>query len=439
MFITLVTMLMVWCIDVSFQTEVSMTTTQPKRRLELKAVGSPKKVAKKPTAEQLGKVVDKLRQVNTSGDLMPGSNYQQYLDNKYIKFDKNGKWTLTDKGKQAIQAQGSGGGQAKKPAAVPLDKVVDKLRQVNTSGELMPGSNYQQYLDNKYIKFDKNGKWVLTDKGKQAIQAQGSGGGQAQGSGGGQAQGSGGGQAQGSGGGSVDSVKVLGGGTVISANEDQSKFCSDMFGGGGHYKNVKKCGSSNLGSMAYVEGATTGSGDMFKAAPDSAVKAAYFNMGTNNDIMKANSSGNISTTNQSGCLYGSEGGCIQWDNDSSRAAAVASAKKAIKQAVASGANTLRLDQLDVCEDNNGKTYSDKCSQGLRTALTEISQAANKAGLGIVGNNGWKAQQALIDAQNNGGAKVVGAMLDDSFSNMNTNLKDMRKIVGSDVPIFTAGY
>ena len=46
---------------------------------------------------------------------------------------------------------------------------------------------------------------------------------------------------------------------------------------------------------------------------------------------------------------------------------------------------------------------------------------------------------MADAALRAAAEVVGAMLDDSFSNMNTNLKDMRKIVGSDVPIFTAGY
>jgi hypothetical protein len=159
--------------------------------------------------------------------------------------------------------------------------------------------------------------------------------------------------------------------------------------------------------------------------------------------MAGYSSGNISTTNQSGCLYNSLGGCIKWGDSTARARAVASAKKAIEQAVASGANTLRFDQLDVCQDGNGQTYSQDCKNGLATALKEISQAAQTAGLNVVGNNGWDAQQVLIDAQNSGnGAKVVGAMLDDSFKNLGNNSQNvqrMRDIVGPNVPIITAGY
>ncbi len=381
-----------------------------------------------PTAERLDHVLDTLREVNTSGQLESTSDYKKYKDQKWIAFE-NGEWKLTEKGMQAET----------NPTAERLDQVLAKLQEVNTSGQLESTSDYKKYKDQKLITFE-NGEWKLTDKGMQAASGGSLAlGGRSPSSGGWNGRSPSSGGLSGSSRGSVDSVNILGNGTVISANQDQSKFCSDVFGGGGHYTNVQKCGSSNLGGMSYVEGTTTGSSDMFNAAPDSAVKAAYFNMGTNNDIMKANSSGNISTTNQSGCLYGSEGGCIQWGDPSARAAAVASAKQAIKQAVDSGANTLRFDQLDVCEDNNGNTYSDQCSQGLRTALTEISQAAKEAGLGVVGNNGWKAQQALIDAQNSGGAKVVGAMLDDSFGNMSENEKRMRGIVGSDVPIFTAGY
>jgi hypothetical protein len=235
---------------------------------------------------------------------------------------------------------------------------------------------------------------------------------------------------------------------VFSANSNP-QFCASTFGGGSHYKNVNKCDKSNVGQMAYVESALPfGQGQdgvdklkaLYDAAPDNAVKAAYFNMGSANDVMAGYSPGKIGTTNQPGCLYNSLGGCIKWGDSSSRATAVASAKRAIEQAVASGANTLRFDQLDVCQDGNGQTYSQNCKNGLATALTEISQAAKKAGINVVGNNGWDAQQVLIDAQNSGnGAKVVGAMLDDSFKNQGNNVQRMRNIVGSNVPIITASY
>ncbi len=118
-------------------------------------------------------------------------------------------------------------------------------------------------------------------------------------------------------------------------------------------------------------------------------------------------------------------------------------KSAIAQAKESGANTIRFDQLDVCADDNGKIYSDSCSKGLVSALTEISQAAKAAELNVVGNNGLiGAQQALIDAYNSGkGAKVVAAMVDDSLNNINKKdgtMKQMQDIV-KDVPLIIAGY
>ncbi len=319
------------------------------------------------------------------------------------------------------------------PSADTLNRVIARLQEVNTSGNLMSGSNYQTYIDNGYITFS-DGQWKLTDKGKQIA--------------GGKTGSTGKPVGLGDNKGSTVDIRPQAVNGVIPDN----KVCSDTWGGGGHYKNVVKCTGSNLGGMAYIESPLPFKEDddeyrakikaLFDSAPSSSVKAAYFNMGTNNDAMKNFSSGNISTTNQSGCLYGSEGGCIKWGDDSTRAAAVAATKRAIEQAKESGANTIRFDQLDVCEDDNGKTYSDECSKGLVNALTEISAAAKAAGLNVVGNNGWVAQQALIDAYNSGkGAKVVAAMLDDKLSNINKTggVKQQMKDIVKDVPLVIAGY
>jgi hypothetical protein len=72
------------------------------------------------TAKKLARVVARLQEVNTSGQLQPDSSYKPYLDQGYIEFT-DGKWALTDKGRKIVGGGGGGGDQKSPDVQKPPD------------------------------------------------------------------------------------------------------------------------------------------------------------------------------------------------------------------------------------------------------------------------------------------------------------------------------
>ncbi len=221
---------------------------------------------------------------------------------------------------------------------------------------------------------------------------------------------------------------------VIDGNKSSS-FCSNAFGG---YAGAKKCGTK--GNSTYVEGDITDPSKtklLFKTASDKAVKAAYIAVGTANQLNGGSSRVSGLTTYGGGCMYtGKElGGCINWGNSSVSATALSYIKKQIDTAKSLGANAIRLDQVDVCENNNG-VANKNCQAGFNKALTTISHYAGKQGLGIIPNNSPNSQKTLVAAQNNGGATVLASMVDDTGNHISSQVKATQDAIGTDIPIIT---
>jgi hypothetical protein len=213
-----------------------------------------------------------------------------------------------------------------------------------------------------------------------------------------------------------------------------SLFCSNAFSG---YPGTKSCGEGRGLIASYVEdnpGNDTATSTWANAKPG-AIKAAYVALGSKAGPMKITS---VNTSVFSGQCQGylnKNGGCIDWSNPATSAAAINVAKKQIDMAASKGANAIRFDEMDVCHNNNGIVIP-VCQAGFNQALVQISHYIASKGLAIVGADDPDSVALLMQEEQKGGAKVVAAMTDSSQQYAKENISEMQKIVGPNIPILS---
>lgn len=217
-------------------------------------------------------------------------------------------------------------------------------------------------------------------------------------------------------------------------NAASSIFCANSFTPGGQYPGVKNCTDGLDKTALYVE--DDPSNDSAKqtwansaSANPGAIRAAYVAIGSASGSMK-----NVPTGTPCASYLANNGGCIDWASTSAAQKALGIITGHITDAHRLGANAIRLDEMDVCEDDNGKPNV-SCQTGLNKGLRTISQKAASYGMGIVGNNSPNSIKTLIDeAANNGGATVLGTLVDASPKDMKNAISDMRSAIGPNIPI-----
>ena len=302
------------------------------------------------------------------------------------------------------------------PSAQTLNHAVSILSAKNKSGQLPNTSSYYNLAQKGYIKYD-NGKWTINkDKSKFTGNVQPP----------------------------KNVVTVHPGSTsfnisskkVINGNQSSS-FCSNaVYSGNSSYSGAKKCGTK--GNSSYVEASITDpsiTDKLYKSVSDKTIKAAYIAVGTANELDGGSKKVSGVASRRSGCMYNGLGGCINWGNASDSSKALSYIKKQIDTSASLGANAIRLDQVDVCENDSG-VANKSCQTGFNKALTQISKYAAKKGLGVIPNNSPNSQRILIQAQNNGGATVIASMVDDTRSNIPAQVKATQDAIGTDIPIIT---
>ncbi len=174
-FITIISILMIWFIQ-----RINIHGTQHDNPIELKEIGD-----ESPTAERLQQVLERLQEVNTSGNLKPDSSYKQYVDNGYITFS-DGKWQLTDKGKNVVNGKpttGGGTGTTGKSTGKSPGNVIGIIKQSGGGNAYVPGITVFQ--NNAYAtggsrfpdtKVETAKGYIITDPGNLIGRFRGCGG-----------------------------------------------------------------------------------------------------------------------------------------------------------------------------------------------------------------------------------------------------------------------
>jgi len=211
-------------------------------------------------------------------------------------------------------------------------------------------------------------------------------------------------------------------------------FCSNAFSG---YPGTKSCGQGRGLVALYVEddpGNETAT-STWKNAKSGAIKAAYVALGSKSGPMKIASINTSAFGGQCQEYLNKYGGCIDWSNPATSAAAIAVAKKQIDMAASMGANAIRFDEMDVCHNNNGVVIP-ACQAGFNQALVQISHYIASKGLSIVGADDPTSVALLMKEQEKGGAKIVAAMTDSDQKYTQEHVTEMQKVVGPNIPILS---
>ena len=222
-----------------------------------------------------------------------------------------------------------------------------------------------------------------------------------------------------------------------SVTDAKSKtFCANSFTPGGYYPGVKNCANGRAKTADYVEDDPNNStaGAAWAQAKDGALKGMYLSTGVANGLLAG-----VPTNNSNGCLYKDLGGCIDYSNAAAVAQVTDILKKQVDKGFALGANVVRPDAMDVCENGNGGVRSPGCRAGYLNMIKDISDYAAGKGMGIMPSNSAVTQKELVAHQSSGGATVVGSMIDSSTKHLDYAVKNIRENIGNDIPIFTVTY
>lgn len=206
---------------------------------------------------------------------------------------------------------------------------------------------------------------------------------------------------------------------VIKANS--SRVCSNVGYAGG-----RLCSGNRASTSSFVEDDAVQNDSAkptfakAKEANPNGIRAGYLNLGSPSIGMK----GLPTTKGHCPSYLAHQKGCIDWGNSSVAERAVQAAKIVIDKTKSAGGNAIRFDEMDVCEGNSS------CQAGLNKSLGKISQYARQQGMALVGADNAPSVTALLQAQNNGGAPVIAALVDASAKDNAGNLKDMQSVVGN---------